>query len=121
MAPGDSFRELRVWQEAVALRREVWRVVGTWPPEHAGLADQMRRASRSVHANIAEGNGKSSRRDYVRLLYDSRGSLQELESDVAGLEGSDLLPPDIYASLTTRVAHTGCLLSALIRSLKPPP
>src|SRR5438105_703298 len=92
MAAGGSFRDLRVWQEAVALRREVWRVVGAWPTEYADLADQMRRASRSVHANIAEGNGKSSRRDYVRLLHDARGSLQELESDLEALRGSPLLP-----------------------------
>jgi four helix bundle protein len=121
MEPGDSFRDLRVWQEALALRREVWGLVRAWPCRYADLADQMRRASRSVHSNIAEGNGESSRRDYVRLLHDARGSLQDLESDVTGLEGSDLLPPEIHASLTTRIANTGRLLAALIRSLEPPP
>ncbi|AHG89152.1 CHP02436-containing protein [Gemmatirosa kalamazoonensis] len=121
MAEGDSFRDLRVWQEAQMLARDVNRVVRAFPPTHADLADQMRRAARSVHANIAEGNGKSSRRDYVRLLYDSRASLQEVESDVEALRDTDLATAADVAQMHTRARHVGVLLNALIRSLKPPP
>jgi four helix bundle protein len=116
-----SFRDLRAWQEAMALAKDVYRVVDRWPPQYAFLADQMRRAARSVHADIAEGNGKSSRRDYVRLLHDARGSLQELESDVESICDTQLVSPKAGDKLRAGVRRTGRLLDALIRSLKAPP
>jgi len=118
MEPVRSFRDLRVWQAAVALQHEVSRVVAAWPAEDAFLADQMRRAARSVHANVAEGNGKASRRDYLRFLAVSRGSLQELEADVASLRGATTpTSPEDVELLARSIRNVGRLLAALIRSL----
>lgn len=52
------------------------------PRDEWELASQMRRAANSVHANIAEGNGRASIADYLRGLYMSRSSLNEIESDL---------------------------------------
>lgn len=120
MADPRSFRDLKVWQEAFALADDVAALVEAFPPEYAFLADQMRRASRSVHANIAEGNGKSSRRDYVRFLYDARGSLQELESDVEFMIRRALVSRNDGDTVRKRIGNVGRLLNALIRALKPP-
>jgi four helix bundle protein len=121
MANERSFRDLTVWQEAVLLADAVHRIVDSLPSELAFIADQMRRSARSVHANIAEGSGRSSRRDYVRLLYDARGSLQELESDTESLARRRCLGPADVRAVRTRIVNTGRLLNALIRALKDPP
>jgi four helix bundle protein len=119
-SPNHGFRGLRVWQEAVALEDEVERIIGGFPSERASLADQMRRAARSVHANIAEGSGRHTKREFARALDIARGSLRELESDVLGLERLALADHGRVTSVHERVKRVGRLLAGLIRYLRPP-
>jgi four helix bundle protein len=50
-----SYRELKVWQEAMDAAMEVFEITKSFPPEEKySLTDQKRRSSRSVPANIAE-------------------------------------------------------------------
>ncbi|AHG89634.1 CHP02436-containing protein [Gemmatirosa kalamazoonensis] len=125
MIDGDdswrSFRGLRVWQEAIALSKEVRGFARQLPRCELSLAAQLRGSARSIHAHIAEGSGRATRADYLRFLYFSRGSLQELESDIEELADSDLATPAQIASLGTRICHTGRLLLALIARLEQPP
>lgn len=88
------------------------------PPGYAFLADQLRRAATSVPLNVSEGNGKPTRKDYLRYLGNARGSLNEVDSIVELLRGrpfSDLARLD---ALATRIVHTGKLIAALRRSLE---
>jgi four helix bundle protein len=78
-----SFRDLRTWQEAQALAIEVYRITNALPKEELyGLTSQLRRASISVPSNIAEGMGRSSPKDFIRFLMQSRGSIQEILSQL---------------------------------------
>ena len=114
-----SYRDLRVWQEAMTLAEAVYRLTQTFPPsEQYGMISQMRRAAVSVPANIAEGYGRESRGDYIRFLQIAQGSLKELETHL-------LL--SVRVELTTAEAADYCLrqcepvskmLRALIRSLQ---
>jgi len=73
---GSSFRELRVWQEAMALAARTYRSTAQFPKtEMDGLALQMRRAAVSVPSNIAEGKGHRSNKEFVHFLLHARGSL----------------------------------------------
>ena len=78
--PIRDYRDLIAWQRAMDLAVACERVSGELPPRAAILATQIRRAAGSVHANIAEGNGRFSRPDYVRFLSIANGSVKELES-----------------------------------------
>src|SRR5205807_3734003 len=79
----SSFRELRVWQEAMKLTAEVYRRTADFPKhEIYGLSNQMRRAAVSVPSNIAEGKGHRTDREFSQFLFDARGSLLELQSQV---------------------------------------
>jgi four helix bundle protein len=58
----ESYRDLRVWQEAMDLAEVCYRLTAGFPREEAyGLTSQTRRAAISIPANIAEGYGRNSR------------------------------------------------------------
>jgi four helix bundle protein len=79
--PALSFRNLRVWQEAMTLTTEIYRGTADFPkPELYGLTSQIRRAAVSVPSNIAEGKGHRSDKEFVRFLLHARGPLWELQT-----------------------------------------
>ncbi len=76
-----TYRELLVWQEAMALAKGIYVVTKVFPKEERfGLISQMRRAAVSIPSNIAEGHGKSSAAHFLSYLGHARGSLFELET-----------------------------------------
>lgn len=75
--------DLQVWQNAVALVKSVYSLTKALPDEERfGLTAQMRRAAISVPSNVAEGAGRSSRREFYRFLGIARGSLCEVETQL---------------------------------------
>ena len=72
------FTDLIVWQMAHKYVLAVYRFTAGFPKEEVyGLTSQLRRASISVAANIAEGFKKTGQADKVRFLNISQGSLEE--------------------------------------------
>jgi four helix bundle protein len=89
-AKNRSHRALVVWQRAMELVGETYRITCAYPKaEQSGLVAQMRRAVISIAANIAEGNARRTTRDYLRFLAIANGSLREIEtlSDVSEMVG----------------------------------
>jgi four helix bundle protein len=82
--PEGSFRshkDLDVWKKSVRLVTDIYRLTSRFPPaERFGLTAQIRRASTSVPANIAEGWGRGSTKEYIQFLRIARGSLTELDT-----------------------------------------
>jgi four helix bundle protein len=80
---GQSFRELSVWQRAVSLTVQVYKLTNGFPDsERFGLSNQLRRASVSVASNIAEGYGRATRGEYIQFLGHARGSASEVETQL---------------------------------------
>ena len=74
----NSFEDLEVWQKCRAYRREIAKLLKTFPKnEEYRLVDQLKRASRSVTANIAEGHGRYHYLDNLKFCRNARGSLNE--------------------------------------------
>ena len=79
----SSFRDLRVWQEAMILTGRVYKITAEFPKtETYGLTQQMRRAAVSMPSNIDEGKGHRSNKEFVHFLLHARGSLWELQTQV---------------------------------------
>jgi four helix bundle protein len=76
-----GFEDLKAWQLARCLMIDCHEVANTLPPiERYDLAPQIRRSSKSVMANIAEGYGRYHYLDSLRFYYVARGSLNEVLS-----------------------------------------
>jgi len=77
----ESYQDLQVWQKAMDLVLECYRVTQRFPSnEQFGLTAQLKRAAVSVPANIAEGFGRWHRKEFVRFLLTANGSLKEVET-----------------------------------------
>jgi four helix bundle protein len=74
---------LKVWQKALDLVEDIYRLTQAFPrSEDFRLTSQVCRSVVSVPANIAEGHGRASKRDFARYLAISKGSLMETETYV---------------------------------------
>jgi four helix bundle protein len=78
-----NYQELIVWQKAMDLVEEVYRVSSSFPREEIyGLTSQVRRAAVSIPSNIAEGQGRRTTPDFLRHLSIAYGSLREVETQI---------------------------------------
>ena len=96
-----------------------YRVTKNFPREELyGMTSQIRRASASIPANIAEGYGRKNRKEYIQFLYVAQGSLKELETHLLLSIRVQLAPPDRFSTILSQCESVGKLLGALIRSLE---
>ncbi len=114
-----TYRDLEVWQISMTLAIAASDIADSLPArERFGLADQMRRAAISIPSNIAEGQARGSRLDFVRFLLYSRGSLAELETLLLIAQQRGYLTDVVLEPVWSKAQSAGKLLGALIRSLK---
>ena len=116
-----SYRDLRVWQNAMDLVVSVYHETQKFPREELyGLTSQMRRSAVSIPSNIAEGKGRSTDRDRALFFCHARGSLLELETQILiGQRLGYLTPPCAEALLKTST-ELGRMLNSLIQSIQGP-
>jgi four helix bundle protein len=90
-----DFTDLVIWQKAIQLGKEVYRLTSTFPTEERfGLTSQVRRAAVSVSSNIAEGHARQGI-EFAHFLSISRGSLAETESQLLFAAELNYLEPQI--------------------------
>ena len=78
-----NLKELKVWQNARKLTKEIYIVTSKFPQEERfGLISQMRSCAVSITSNIAEGSGRGTDKDFSHFLGMSLGSSCELETQV---------------------------------------
>jgi four helix bundle protein len=117
MSKLESYRDLEIWKISMQLAREVYQITEGMPKhEIYGLTSQIRRASVSVPANIAEGYGRNHRKEYVQFLGVANGSLKELETLL--LLAHDLNYLNDIAKLMSLCESAGRLLNRLRQSLQ---
>ncbi len=116
--PIRSYRDLRVWQQAMDLTEATYRATKRFPDgERYGLVTQLRRAAVSVASNIAEGHARSLG-DYVRHLLVSGRSLTEMETQFILSQRLGFLPTDEAESLLQACDQLGRMLGGLQKSLR---
>ncbi len=114
-----SYRDLRVWTEAMELAADAYRVTRSFPREEVfGMTSQIRRAAASIPANIAEGYGRESAGNYVQFLKNAQGSLKELETHLLLTVKIGLTVLRDVEPLLERAESVGKMLRGLMRSLQ---
>lgn len=113
-----SYRDLIAWQKAMDLVELVYELAAELPnDEKYGLSSQVKRAAVSVPANIAEGFGRGSRKDYARFLDIARASLNELETHLLIAQRLSLLKEDQIVAALGLADETQRILFGLARRL----
>ena len=114
-----SYRDLEVWQKAVALTVRCYELAALLPKaERFGLTSQLQRSAVSVAANIAEGHGRRGLGEYLHHLGIARASLMELETHVIIGQRLAYLPSARANALLESSAEVARMLSGLVRSLE---
>ncbi|MBM4177398.1 four helix bundle protein [Candidatus Gribaldobacteria bacterium] len=74
-----TFRDLKIWQEAHELTKEIYKITANFPKEETfNLVNQLRRAATSIPANIAEGIARNTTKEFLSFLFNARGSCSEV-------------------------------------------
>ncbi|MGC2108092.1 MAG: four helix bundle protein [Candidatus Korobacteraceae bacterium] len=114
----SSYRELIVWQKAIELVTEVYSVTRGFPREETyGLTAQMRRCAVSVPSNIAEGQGRATRGEFILFLSHARGSLFELETQLIIAGKLDYLNLEMTQQVHAKLTEVARILNGLLTSL----
>ena len=114
----QSYRDLRVWQNAMDLAESCYRLTSGFPKDEMfGLTAQIRRASVSIAANIAEGYGRETTGAYAQFLRIAQGSLKELETHLLLAERLRLADPQATSGALEACDALGRMLRSLIRSI----
>jgi four helix bundle protein len=110
---------LIAWQKAIDLVEVVYRVSGAFPKsELYGLTSQIRRAVVSIPSNIAEGQSRTTSREFVRFLAMAAGSLSEVETQLVIAERLEYIEARQLEGLMERAAEVARLVKALTKSIE---
>lgn len=116
----SNYKELKVWQKAMDLTVEVYKLVKLLPKEETyALSDLMRRAVVSIPSNIAEGQGRNSDKEFIQFLSIARGSLWELETQIEICLRIGYIDQNLTTTIYNLIAEISKMLNALSNSLKP--
>lgn len=78
-----NFKELKIWQKAIAVCVDVYKATTSFPKDELfGLNTQMKRSAVSVAANISEGAGRNSNKEFIHFLGIANGSSYELQTHI---------------------------------------
>jgi four helix bundle protein len=114
-----SYRDLRVWQKAVDLAVDCYRLSRQLPrSEIYGLSSQMQRSAVSIPANIAEGHGREHLGDYLHHLSIANGSLMELETHLLIAARLTYYTSGDLKPILLQTAEVGRMLSGLTSKLQ---
>jgi len=97
----------------------IHREANAFPREEVyGLTSQLRRASASIGANIAEGCGRRSDAELKRFVQIARGSANEVEYHLLLAKDLGLLASDVHKDLEQRVFEIQRMLASLVQSVQ---
>jgi four helix bundle protein len=115
----NSYKDLIVWQKSKSLAIKVYTLTNSFPAsEKFGLISQIQRSAVSIPANIAEGRGRNSRKDFIHYLHIALGSCSELETELSIAKELHFGSPTLYNELENLLEEIRRMLLVMIQKLK---
>ncbi len=115
----QSYRDLLAWKKSMLLVRAIYETSRSWPREELhGLTSQARRATVSIPANLAEGQGRTGTREFAHHLSIAKGSLHELETLILIAHDLNYLDRPTCELLSEQAAEVARLIGGLLRRLR---
>jgi four helix bundle protein len=110
--------QLIAWQRAIELVSDIYSLTSAFPHDEIyGLTSQLRRAAVSIPSNIAEGQGRATKGEFIQFLCHARGSLYEVETQVVISRKLGYITAEQQESLSDALSEPGRILNGLITSL----
>jgi four helix bundle protein len=117
----QDFRKLDTWKKSHELTLALYRLTKQFPEdERFGLTSQMRRASTSIGANLAEGCGRGTDADFARHVQIAMGSACEVEYQLLLARDLAYLSDESHMRLQEEIASVKRMLTSLLRTLNTP-
>jgi len=114
-----DFTKIKAWQHSDELCVAIYRTTRRFPKEELyGLTSQLRRAAVSAPANIAEGAGRETKKDYLHFLYIARGSLSEVRYHLHLSHRLGFLTAEQYEELSALQDEAALTLQGLIKAVQ---
>ena len=115
----QNYKDLKVWEKAHAFTLSVCQVSTHYPKEELySLTNQLRRASSSIPANIAEGCGKNSQSEFAHFLNISLGSANETEYFLLLSKDLNYLSAEKHLELAENINEVKAMLISLINKVR---
>jgi four helix bundle protein len=114
-----QLEKLAVWDSATTLARVAYRLTMSRPlSSHVGLADQIRRAAASVPANLAEGYGLGTTKQFIRCIRIALGSCYELRVHLELARDLKITDPKSLGPVLANTESTIRMLIGMLKSLQ---
>ncbi len=114
-----SYRELVVWQKAIDLVTDVYSMTKDFPRDETyGWTSQMRRSGVSVPSNVAEGQGRATKGEFIQSLCHARGSLFEFETQIVIAGKLGYITPEVERNVASKATEVARILNGLLTSLE---
>jgi len=106
--------KLDVWKKSIDVTIAIYRVSDAFPKEERfGLTSQLRRASVSIAANIADGAARKTRKEFINFLSIAQGSASEVETELLIALKLGYCDDEIYNKLISKLDEIGRMLTGL--------
>jgi len=86
--------------------------------EMYGITNQIRRAAVAIPSDIAEGQGRISKKEYLQMLSRARGSCYEVQTQLEISRNLKFLSPEAFTDLDAKAAEVGRLLNGLMKNIR---
>lgn len=114
----NRFKELLVWQKAIDLAVEVYRITEKLPKEERyGLISQINRSVISIPSNIAEGAGRNTSKEFNNFLGIAQGSSFELDTQLIISNRLNFISNQEYQNIESQLEHIQNMIAKLKKSL----